>query len=131
MLLGDTKKSLAKWMLAIIAVPHKFHHSIAMDLMKAGVHLLVEKPMAITDKECQEMIRQAELSETHLAIGHFRRIQPVFQLANEIFTNKWLGDLLSFQAEEGCVFASPVASPAMFSKEMGGGGVLLDTGPHM
>ena len=42
-----------------------------------------------------------------------------------------VGRPLSFQAEEGCVFASPVASPAMFSKEMGGGGVLLDTGPHM
>ena len=116
---------------AIIAVPHKFHYSIAMDLLEAGVHLLVEKPMALTDKDCQEMIRQAEQHDTHLVVGHFRRVQPVYQLAYEILQQKWFGDILSFEAKEGYVFASPVASPAMFSKQMGGGGVLLDTGPHL
>ena len=39
--------------------------------------------------------------------------------------------VVSFEGEEGIIFSSPISSPAMFVKEMGGGGALADMGPHM
>lgn len=125
------EKIVGKVDAAIVAVPHKLHHTITIPLLQNGIHVLVEKPMALTFAECQEMIQVAKENNVCLEVGHFRRIQPVYQLAKKIITEEWLGKAKRFSAEEGVVFSSPVASASMFNKEQGGGGVLLDTGPHL
>ena len=127
----DFQEIMGKVDAAIVAVPHKLHHDLTIPLLEGGIHVLVEKPMAISFSECQEMIEVAKENNVLLEVGHFRRIQPVFQLAKKIISEQWLGKIESFTAEEGVVFSSPVASAAMFKKEQSGGGVLLDTGPHL
>ena len=127
----DFKKIIGNVDTAIVAVPHKLHYDLTIPLLENGIHVLVEKPMAISFSKCQEMIEVAKDNKVLLAAGHFRRIQPVFQLAKKIISEQWLGKIESFTAEEGVVFSSPVASAAMFKKEQSGGGVLLDTGPHL
>ena len=127
----DFQKIIGEVEAAIVAVPHKLHHALTIPLLQEGIHVLVEKPMAVKFEECTEMIQTAKENNVCLEVGHFRRIQPVFQLAKKIIEEEWLGKTRSFSAEEGVVFSSPVASASMFSKELGGGGVLLDTGPHL
>jgi predicted dehydrogenase len=127
----DFQEIMGKVDAAIVAVPHKLHYELTIPLLESGIHVLVEKPMAISFSECHEMIEVAKDNKVLLETGHFRRIQPVFQLAKKIISEQWLGKIESFTAEEGVVFSSPVASAAMFKKEQSGGGVLLDTGPHL
>tara|TARA_B100000212_G_C27329261_1_gene513801 strand:+ start:320 stop:1213 length:894 start_codon:yes stop_codon:yes gene_type:complete len=116
---------------AIIALPHKLHHPVTVELLKKGLHVLVEKPMALTFAGTKDMINTAHEAGKLLAIGHFWRYQPEFKLVKRVIDEEWLGKVISFEGEEGIIFSSPIASPAMFVKEMGGGGALADMGPHM
>ena len=128
---NDIQSIIGKVDAAIIALPHKLHHPITVELLDQGLHVLVEKPMALTLDGANEMIKMASRNKKILAIGHFWRYQPEFKLVKRVIDEEWLGKVVSFEGEEGIIFSSPIASPAMFVKEMGGGGALADMGPHM
>jgi predicted dehydrogenase len=59
--------------LVVLAVPTKFHAGAALELIAAGVHLLVEKPLALTSDEGQRIVDAAALAGTTLAVGHVER----------------------------------------------------------
>jgi predicted dehydrogenase len=62
--------------LASVAAPGINHHAIASDLMRAGVDVLVEKPMAATLAEARDLKAIAERSGRVLQIGHLERFNP-------------------------------------------------------
>ena len=66
---------------AIIAAPTKFHHEIAMDLIEAGKHILIEKPITKTLAQADEIIRAAEESKVVVAVGHVERFNPALAAA--------------------------------------------------
>ncbi|MFN2445975.1 MAG: Gfo/Idh/MocA family protein, partial [Vicinamibacterales bacterium] len=47
---------------AIIAVPHHLHARVSSDLLRRGIHVLVEKPLAPTEAECREVVEAARAS---------------------------------------------------------------------
>lgn len=61
-----------------IAVPTINHHEITLAFLEAGVHVLVEKPIARTLNEADEMIRLAESKKLILQVGHIERFNPAF-----------------------------------------------------
>lgn len=113
----------------IIAVPHHLHAPIAVDFLKRGIHVLVEKPMAISTEECEQMISAARLSQARLAVGLVRRFYDSNRLAKRIIETRFLGDVQRFEAEEAALFDRFKASP--FTVLPPAGGVLLDKGPHV
>jgi predicted dehydrogenase len=64
-----------------IAVPTVDHLRIARDFLARGVHVLVEKPIAATLDEADEMLRIAAAGGVTLAVGHTERFNPAFQAA--------------------------------------------------
>jgi predicted dehydrogenase len=64
---------------AIVAVPTRLHHRVVLDLVQRGIHVLVEKPIATTVAEADEMIDAARRSGVVLAVGHVERFNPVFR----------------------------------------------------
>ena len=60
-----------------IAVPSHLHHQVAMPLLAQGKHLLIEKPIATTVKEAEEMVELAEKNNLVLGVGHVERFNPV------------------------------------------------------
>jgi predicted dehydrogenase len=64
-----------------IAVPTVAHLAVASEFLSRGVHVLVEKPMALSLAEADEMIRVAEDSGALLAVGHTERFNPAIQAA--------------------------------------------------
>jgi len=62
--------------LVSIAVPTGFHRQVALDTIERGVHLLVEKPIADTVANAEEMVRQAEGAGVQLMVGHVERFNP-------------------------------------------------------
>jgi predicted dehydrogenase len=69
---------------ATIAVPSSLHCEVAGALLEAGVHCLVEKPLATTEAECEALICAADASGAVLLVGHVERFNPVVRQLGEI-----------------------------------------------
>ncbi|HSG77030.1 MAG TPA: Gfo/Idh/MocA family oxidoreductase [Burkholderiales bacterium] len=65
--------------LVSIAVPTEHHHAAALPFLEAGVHVLVEKPIATTLAEADALIAAAKKSRALLAVGHLQRFNPAFR----------------------------------------------------
>ncbi len=114
---------------AIVGLPHQLHAPVAIELMRGGVHVLVEKPMALTADDCSRMNAAASETGCVLAVGLLRRCAPALRWTKQAIDSGMLGRIESFDIREGGVYRWPVASPSMFRRE--GGGVLADAGAHV
>ena len=114
---------------ALVAVPHRLHAPIGEYLLSAGCHVLMEKPLAMTDSECQRLITLANQKGVVLTVGLLRRYFRAHQIAKKLVEANILGEIKSFDIREGNIYNWPVTSDFMFSAEAGGG-VLADTGAH-
>jgi predicted dehydrogenase len=74
--LTDHRQLLGAIDLASVATPGIHHHAIASDLMRAGIDVLVEKPMAATLAEARDLKTIAERDGLILQIGHLERFNP-------------------------------------------------------
>jgi predicted dehydrogenase len=126
---ADYRDAIAHVDAAILGIPHQLHAPVAIDLLNAGVHVLVEKPMALTTAECDAMIEASERSGALLAVGLLRRFAPTLRWTKEALASGLLGPIVSFDVQEGMVFRWPVKSAAMFSPSCGG--VSADLGAHV
>jgi predicted dehydrogenase len=77
--LGDYRDVFGKVDAAIIAVPTDRHHAVARDCLKHGLHLLIEKPIATTLAEADELIALAEKKGVVLHVGHVERYNKAFR----------------------------------------------------
>ncbi len=66
---------------AIVALPHNLHCPVTLQVARAGRHVLVEKPMAISVKETDPMIEAAEKAGVILMVGQSRRFIPALRLS--------------------------------------------------
>lgn len=115
---------------AIVAVPHRLHTSIGEYLLSAGCHVLMEKPLALTDADCQHMVGLANKKEVVLTVGLVRRYFRAYQIAKKLIEANTLGEIKAFDIREGNIYNWPLASDFMFQTRESGGGVLVDTGAH-
>jgi predicted dehydrogenase len=115
---------------ALVAVPNAWHEPISTALLRAGVHVLVEKPMARTTAECDRMLAAAHERSVVLAVGHDFRHFPVARLARDIFSADLLGPITRVDLRQSAGGRWPYASTAVLSPSAGGG-VLLDFGVHL
>ena len=79
--------------------PTTFHHDVVMEAIKHGKHVLVEKPIAFTLKEAEDMIAAAKEAGVILATGHVERFNPAVQKAKELIDNDVIGDIVSASAK--------------------------------
>lgn len=126
----DYHKIFDKVDAVIIALPHNLHAPVSIEFLQRGIHVLCEKPMALTADECNRMNQAARQSRAILSIGLVRRFYDSSQFVKQIIQNGWLGQIQSFEVEEGEPYNWPTASGFFFRKEVAGGGVLIDTGAH-
>jgi predicted dehydrogenase len=116
---------------AIVAVPNHLHAPVTIELLNRGIHVLVEKPMALTARECDAMIQAAQHSGTILAVGLEFRFCSDSDFIKQFLAAGLLGQIVSCDLRLGVVFDWPVESDYLFDKERAGGGVLMDLGVHV
>lgn len=68
---------------AIIAAPTHLHHAIALDCISAGLHVLVEKPIAPSVDEGRQIVAAARRAGVTLMVGHVERFNPSVQSIKE------------------------------------------------
>jgi len=67
-----------------VCVPTSLHKKVSLDVINAGVNLLVEKPIAATLEEAWEIINVAERKKLVLQVGHIERFNPVVSVIKEV-----------------------------------------------
>jgi UDP-N-acetylglucosamine 3-dehydrogenase len=91
---NDYHQLLSKVEVVSIAVPTTVHCAVAMDFLNAGVHCLVEKPIAINLDQARNMIEMAKKKHVNLAVGHIERFNPAVVSLKQIIDEGGLGKLL-------------------------------------
>jgi predicted dehydrogenase len=71
-----------------IAVPTLLHHRVGMTCLQAGVHVLIEKPIAATQEEAADLIGAAETAGRLLQVGHIERFNPAFRELLRVVANE-------------------------------------------
>lgn len=82
----------------VVVVPATLHHKIVIDCLKAGKDVFVEKPLSLTEKDCEEMIAIAEDNERILMVGHTYLYNPFVRKMKEIIDSGQLGTIYSATA---------------------------------
>ncbi len=117
---------------AIICTPHHLHAPIAIDFMKAGKHVLVEKPMARTVRECDEMINTARKCGVKLGIVFQHRTHPHAIMAKRFIDEGKLGSLYRASLEYVTFRSQGYYESATWRGRWAteGGGVLINQAIH-
>lgn len=115
---------------AIVAVPHILHGPIGIELLQAGKHLFMEKPLAVTSAQCEAAVAAAEERGLALRVGLLRRYLHGTRWLKALLDAGVLGTITRFDIREGFVFNWATSSDALLKRELAAGGVLMDTGAH-
>ncbi|MCI2266966.1 Gfo/Idh/MocA family protein [Sediminivirga luteola] len=94
---------------AVVAVPTRFHEEAALKLAAAGVHTLVEKPIAHTVEAGQRMVTAFEDAGLVGAVGHIERFNPALQQLRTRLEQGELGEVYQIQTRRQGPFPSRIA----------------------
>ena len=107
-----------------IALPNHLHCEYTVRAAEAGIHVLCEKPMAVTAAECEKMIHAAEAADVRLMIAYRLHFEEANLKAAEIANSGVLGDVRAFNS----VFSIDVKPGNIRLQQETGGGTLYDIG---
>ncbi|MDA1297366.1 MAG: Gfo/Idh/MocA family oxidoreductase [Chloroflexi bacterium] len=113
-----------------IATDPRTHHTLAVSAMEAGLHVLVEKPMAVTVKACRLMAEASRKHRRVLSVAENYRRDPMNRLAKALLESGVIGTP-HFMLKIGVGGGSSLAcSVGWHTRKEYGGGVLVEQGAH-
>lgn len=114
--------------LVIIATPNNFHKELAILALKAGKHVICEKPVMMNARELEEVLEVAKLQDRIFTVHQNRRWDKDFRIVKEALDKKLIGE--PFYIESRVQGSKGVPGDWRCVKEAGGG-MLLDWGVHL
>ena len=78
-----------------VCTPHHLHTQHALAAIKAGKHVLCEKPLTITTREGLEVVEAAEKAGVTLGVAYYRRFYPVMEMLRAVVRSNRLGTIIS------------------------------------
>ncbi|GCE18592.1 Gfo/Idh/MocA family protein [Dictyobacter kobayashii] len=117
---------------AVIMTPHPYHAQIAIDCLRSGCHVLVEKPMAVHVGEADAMVEAAEDSGLLLGVVFQHRFRPEIRAARQLLQSGQIGRI------QHVTMSAVWTRTARYYQSAGwrgtwkgeGGGVLMNQAPH-
>ena len=116
-----------------VCVANAYHAQASIQALKAGKHVLCEKPMATTPEDCEAMVAAAKAAGKFLMIGQNQRLAKAHVKAREIIASGEMGKVITFETH----FAHPgpegwtgVRDSWFFDKKVASFGVMADLGVH-
>jgi predicted dehydrogenase len=107
-----------------IALPNDMHKDFTIRAARAGLHVLCEKPMAVTVRDCEQMIRATEKANVRLMIAYRLHFERANLEGMQLARSGKLGDLRFFSSD----FSMQVRKDNIRLKRAHGGGPLYDIG---
>jgi glucose-fructose oxidoreductase len=109
-----------------VVLPNSMHAEYTIRGVRAGKHVLCEKPMANTPDDCRQMIEAARQAGRKLMVAYRVRYEPYNQALIKSVRDKEFGDLKVVLADAGFSIGDP--DQWRLKRAMGGGGSLMDIG---
>ena len=118
-----------------VCVANNAHAQLSIAALRAGKHVLCEKPMATTLADCEAMVAAARESGKFLMIGQNQRLTKAHQKARELVENGTLGKILTFRTTFGhggpeTWSVDPGKNTWFFDKSKAAMGAMADLGIH-
>ena len=118
-----------------VCVANNAHAEISIAALKAGKHVLCEKPMAVMLEECEEMVAAAKEAGKYLMIGQNQRLAKAHVKARELIAEGVIGKVLTFRTIFGhggpeTWSVDPGKSVWFFDKSKAAMGAMADLGIH-
>jgi len=110
-----------------IATPTGLHARVALDAIRSGAHVLVDKPLGTSLGEVVEVVSEAKRLKRVLMVGYWSRFSPALGYAVELREEGALGDIYVAYAYLVRRRGIP-GSPTFVDRGLAGGGALLDIG---
>ena len=115
----------------VIGTPSGLHHAHALQVIAAGLPVVVEKPLGINLAEVREVVDAARTAGVPLTAYLQRRWDPAHQVARELVSSGRLGEVYRFEFRWERWVPEPKHRWREDTPSAQGGGKLLDLGPHM
>ena len=85
---ADYREMLPEVEAVCIAVPTLLHHPVGLACLQAGLHVLIEKPIAASQDEATALINAAHQAHRLLQVGHIERFNPAFRELIKVVANE-------------------------------------------
>jgi predicted dehydrogenase len=116
---------------AIISTPHSLHFEQITDCLKAGIHVLCEKPMVCNVSQARQAVRMAEKLGLTLMVSYQRHTTPIFQQARKLIAEGKIGRLTFVTALLAQEWLVGCKGTWRQDPKLSCGGQLNDSGSHM
>jgi predicted dehydrogenase len=117
--------------IVIIATPHAYLADIALAAVKAGKHVLLEKPAARTATELEPIMQAMKTSSSLVRVGFNHRYHRALRKARELIDSNALGELMFIRARYGHGGRLGYDKEWRAQPHISGGGELIDQGVHL
>ncbi|WP_309128206.1 Gfo/Idh/MocA family oxidoreductase [Microbacterium sp.] len=114
----------------IVNTPHALHLPMTLDAAAAGVHVMVEKPMATTLEDCDRLVEACAEAGVSLTVGHIQHFMPDKLAARRIIDSGELGAVRMIRDNRSTDYRPGTRSDWFFSPAVAGGGALMNIGGH-
>lgn len=92
-----------------VVVPTNLHKNVTIDVLKRGLNILLEKPIAVNLDDAKEIYKAVKSSKVKFTIGHVERFNPAVTKLKQILEKGELGEVLSITARRVGTAGSPVS----------------------
>ena len=113
-----------------ICTPPQTHVKLAVEAMKRGCNVLIEKPMALTVAECDQIVNAAHEYKVEVCVGHSDLFYYPFMEARELVANGTIGELRGMRIFLSTPTDYMTSKPDHWAHQLPGG-VIGESGPHI
>ncbi|MEI8243493.1 MAG: Gfo/Idh/MocA family oxidoreductase [bacterium] len=113
-----------------IALPNALHAPVSLAAIRAGKHVLLDKPFALNYREAKEVVAAAKKNRRVLMLGMNQRYREDAQMMRAIVARGELGEIYHAKAFWYRRMGSPKFGTWFVNKKLSGGGCMLDIGVH-
>ncbi len=116
--------------LVVITAPNHLHYNMARDALRAGKHVVVDKPFTVTSDEAYELIAMAHDLRLVLTVFQNRRWDGDFLTIQKLISENAVGRIVEFESSFNR-FRNELRPGAWKEKALPGSGILYDLAPHL
>ena len=112
-----------------IGTPVALHYSQAMLSFKYGKHVFIEKPIAMNEKQAQQLLTAFKNAKKQLTVGYMMKYHNLHQKAKTLIDSGEIGKVHDIRAQFSCWYPD-IENAWRQKRELGGGGAIMDLGVH-